>query len=243
MANWTVQNIPSLGGRTAVVTGASSGIGEEAALAFAGKGARVILAVRSEGKGTATRDRIKRRFPAADVEVALADMADLASVRACAARMIETLSQVDILLNNAGLGMQPARALTRDGFERQFGTNHLGHFALTGLLMPALLRSPAPRVVAISSIAHRSGKIAFDDLQGEKSYRGGRAYSQSKLANLLFALELDRRARAANSRLTSVAAHPGVSSTGFMQATTMPGYQVAVANLLVGVVGQDAAAT
>ena len=241
MTNWTVQNIPDLGGRAAVVTGASSGIGEEAALALAGKGARVILAVRNEAKGGATRDRIKRRFPAADVEVALADMADLASVRAFAARMAATLPQVDILLNNAGLGMQPVRAVTRDGFERQFGTNHLGHFALTGLLMPALLRASAPRVVTISSIAHRTGKIAFDDLQGEKSYSGGRAYSQSKLSNLVFALELDRRARAANSRLISVAAHPGVSSTSFMQATGMPGYQVAVANLVVGVLGQDAA--
>ena len=242
MANWTVQDIPQLGGRTAVVTGASSGIGEEAALALAGKGARVILAVRNESKGAATRDRIKRRFPAAEVEVAVADMADLASVRAFAQRMDETLPQVDILLNNAGLGMQPVRAVTTDGFERQFGTNHLGHFALTGLLMPALLRSAAPRVVTISSIAHRTGKIAFDDLQGAKSYNGGRAYSQSKLSNLVFALELDRRARTARSRLASVAAHPGVSSTGFMQATSMPGYQVAVANLLVGVVGQDAAA-
>ncbi len=242
MAKWTAQDIPQLGGRTAVVTGASSGIGEEAALALAGKGARVVLAVRNDEKGNATRDRIKRRYPAADVEVALADMADLASVRAFATRLSERLPQVDILLNNAGLGMQPVRAVTKDGFERQFGTNHLGHFALTGLLMPALLRAPAPRVVAISSIAHRNGKIAFDDLQGEKSYSGGRAYSQSKLSNLLFALELDRRARAVSSRLISVAAHPGVSSTGFMEATSMPGYQVAVANFVVGLAGQSAAA-
>ena len=242
MAKWTAQDIPQLGGRTAVVTGASSGIGEEAALALAGKGARVVLAVRNDEKGNATRDRIKRRYPAADVEVALADMADLASVRAFATRLSERLPQVDILLNNAGLGMQPVRAVTKDGFERQFGTNHLGHFALTGLLMSALLRAPAPRVVAISSIAHRIGKIAFDDLQGEKSYSGGRAYSQSKLSNLLFALELDRRARAVSSRLISVAAHPGVSSTGFMEATSMPGYQVAVANFVVGLAGQSAAA-
>ena len=242
MAKWTAQDIPQLGGRTAVVTGASSGIGEEAALALAGKGARVVLAVRNDEKGNATRDRIKRRYPAADVEVALADMADLASVRAFATRLSERLPQVDILLNNAGLGMQPVRAVTKDGFERQFGTNHLGHFALTGLLMSALLRAPAPRVVAISSIAHRNGKIAFDDLQGEKSYSGGRAYSQSKLSNLLFALELDRRARAVSSRLISVAAHPGVSSTGFMEATSMPGYQVAVANFVVGLAGQSAAA-
>ena len=242
MAKWTVADIPDLGGRVAVVTGASSGIGEEAAMALAGRGAHVVLAVRNVEKGEATRDRIKRRHQTANLDVALADMADLATVRAFAAHLAETLPQVDILLNNAGLGMQPVRATTRDGFERQFGTNHLGHFALTGLLMPALLRSPAPRVVTISSIAHRSGKIAFDDLQGEKAYSGGRAYSQSKLSNLVFALELDRRARAAKSNLISVAAHPGISTTGFVRATTMPGYQVAMANMLVGVVGQDAAA-
>ena len=241
MANWTAQNIPDLGGRTVVVTGASSGIGEEAAQAMANKGAHVLLAVRNLAKGNATRDRIMRRVPSASVEVTLVDMAELASVRAFATRAVETLPQVDILLNNAGLGMQPVRGVTGDGFERQFGTNHLGHFALTGLLMPALLRSAAPRVVTISSIAHRTGKIAFDDLQGEKSYGGGRAYSQSKLSNLLFALELDHRARAAHSRLISVAAHPGVSSTGFMQATAMPGYKVAVSNAVIGFLGQDAA--
>ena len=242
MANWTAQDIPDLGGRTAVVTGASSGIGEEAASALAGKGAHVVLAVRDAGRGEATRDRILRRHPDGKVEVSLLDMADLASIRAFAARSVETLPHIDILLNNAGLGMQPVRATTTDGFERQFGTNHLGHFALTGLLVPALLKSAAPRVVTISSIAHRSGKLAFDDLQGSQSYRGGRAYSQSKLANLVFALELDRRARSVQSRLASVAAHPGVSSTGFMQATTMPGYVVAVSNVVVGLVGQDAAA-
>ncbi len=241
MANWTTLDMPDLSGRTAVVTGASSGIGEEAALALAAKGAQVILAVRNAAKGEATRSRIVRRYPAARVEVSLADMADLASVHAFTERHAAALPHLDILLNNAGLGMQPVRTVTVDGFERQFATNHLGHFALTGLMMPALLRAPAPRVVAISSIAHRRGKMAFDDLQGENSYGGGRAYSQSKLANLLFAGELDRRARAAHSRLISVAAHPGVSATGFMAATDMPAYQLAGANVVVRLFGQDAA--
>ncbi len=242
MANWTTLDIPDQSGRTVVVTGASSGIGEEAARALAAKGARVVLAVRDARKGEATRTRIAGARPGASVEVSLVDMADLASIRAFAARSLEALPQIDVLLNNAGLGMQPARAVTVDGFERQFGTNHLGHFALTGLLMPALLRSPAPRVVAISSIAHRSGTLAFDDLQGERGYRGGRAYNQSKLANLLFALELDRRARAAHSKLVSVAAHPGIASTGFLQATGMPGAVAALGNAAVRVFGQDAMA-
>ncbi len=240
MANWTALDIPDLTGRIAIVTGASSGIGEDAAVALAVKGARVILAVRNQAKGEATRARIMQKHPGAQVETSLVDMADLASIRDFATRMDGTLPQVDILLNNAGL-MQAKRVTTADGFERQFGTNHLGHFALTGLLMPALLRSTAPRVVTISSIAHRTGKLAFDDLQSKKSYSGNRAYGQSKLANLLFALELDRRARAARSRLISVAAHPGVASTGFMQATALPGPIVAIGNAGVRLFGQDSA--
>jgi NAD(P)-dependent dehydrogenase (short-subunit alcohol dehydrogenase family) len=237
MAKWSPQQIPSLTGKTAVVTGASSGIGASAADVLAAKGARVVLAVRSQAKGDTVRTDILRRHPSADVAVGLVDMADLASIRAFAARMDD--ATIDILLNNAGLGMQPVRAMTKDGFERQFGTNHLGHFALTGLLLPALLRAAAPRVVAISSIAHRTGKIDFDDLQGERVYKGGKAYNQSKLANLMFALELDRRARAAGSRLVSVAAHPGISSTGFLDATNMPGYQVAIGKTVIGFIGQD----
>jgi NAD(P)-dependent dehydrogenase (short-subunit alcohol dehydrogenase family) len=149
------------------------------------------------------------------------------------------LPKIDVLLNNAGLGLQSARAVTVDGFERQFGTNHLGHFALTGLLIPAVLRAPAPRVVAIASIAHRRGAIDFDDLQGAKLYNGRKAYGQSKLANLMFAYELDRRAREQGSRLISVAAHPGVATTGFVAATGMPGPAVALGNLAIRLFGQD----
>jgi NAD(P)-dependent dehydrogenase (short-subunit alcohol dehydrogenase family) len=171
----------------------------------------------------------------------LLDLADLSSVRAFAGRMDRSLRQVDVLLDNAGLGMQAVRATTVDGFERQFGTNHLGHFALTGLLVPALLRAPAPRVVTIASLMHRRGRIDFGDLQGARHYAGGKAYSQSKLANLMFALELDARARAARSKLTSVAAHPGLAITGFVAATGMPTYQQAIGNFVVRLLGQDAA--
>ncbi len=241
MPDWSVSDMPDQTGRVAVVTGASSGIGAEAAVALAAKGAQVVLAVRNQGRGDAVRNRILRRWPAAKVSVELADMASLASIRSFADRMNDTLPQLDLLLNNAGLGMQAARSTTADGFERQFGTNHLGHFALTGLLLPALLRAPAPRVVTIASLAHRRGRIEFDDLSGERRYGGSKAYSQSKLANLLFALELDRRARAQQSRLVSVAAHPGLSATGFLAATGMPRIMAALGTAAMGVVGQDAA--
>lgn len=241
MAGWNISRIPDQTGRTAIVTGASSGLGTEVADALARKGATVILAVRNEAKGETARARILAGTPGANVTVSRVDMADLASIRAFAAREGERPA-IDILVNNAGLGMQPARAVTADGFERQFGTNHLGPFALTGLLLPALLRSKAARVVAVASIAHRGGKIDFPDLQGEARYSGGKAYNQSKLANILFARELDRRARAAGAPLVSVVAHPGISATGFIDATQMGGVQTRVANFIVGLVGQDAAA-
>ena len=241
MPGWTLGDMPDQTGRVAIVTGANSGIGAEAAVALAAKGAHVVLAVRSLERGQAVQERIARRLPAATAVVEQVDMADLTSIRAFAGRMAEHLPQVDVLLNNAGLGMQPERAVTADGFERQFGTNHLGHFALTGLLIPALLRAPAPRVVAIASLAHRTGRIDFADLQGERRYNGSKAYSQSKLANLMFAFELDRRARAQRSRLISLAAHPGVASTGFMANTGMGPVRTGVLNGVVGVLGQDAA--
>jgi len=241
MAHWTEQDIPDQTGKTIVITGASSGIGEAAALALAAKGADLVLAVRDESKGEAARAKILKATPAANVTISLIDMASLASIRAFAERTQSSLAKIDVLLNNAGLGLQSARAVTADGFERQFGTNHLGHFALTGLLIPTLLRAPAPRVVAIASIAHRRGAIDFDDLQGAKLYNGRKAYGQSKLANLMFAYELDRRARAEGSRLISVAAHPGVATTGFVAATGMPGPAVALGNLAIRLFGQDSA--
>ena len=239
MAGWTQAAMADQSGRVAVVTGASSGIGAAAAEMLAAKGAEVVLAVRDAARGEAVRRRIVARNAGAKVRVSLLDLADLASVRAFAARIDGEVAGVDVLLNNAGLGMQPQRGVTADGFERQFGTNHLGHFALTGLMVPALLRAEAPRVVAISSLAHRRARMHFSDLMGERRYRGGVAYGQSKLANLLFAFELDRRARAAGSRLVSVAAHPGIAATGFVAATRLPGPVQALFGTAVRVVGQD----
>jgi NAD(P)-dependent dehydrogenase (short-subunit alcohol dehydrogenase family) len=240
MPDWTIDSIPDQTGRIAVITGASSGIGEEAARALAARGAEVVLAVRDQARGDATRAGILARTPGARVSVSLLNLADLSSVRAFAERVAESLPRIDIMLNNAGLGLQSARATTIDGFERQFGTNHLGHFALTGLLIPTLLRAPSPRVVTIASIAHKRGSIDFADLQGERHYTGRKAYGQSKLANLLFAFELDKRARAAGSRLTSVAAHPGVATTGFVAATGMPRPIVTLSNLAIALLFQDA---
>ncbi len=241
MTGWTTARMPDQGGRIAVVTGASSGIGEEAASALAGRGARVVLAVRDAARGAAAMARLQALHPGADVSVSLLDLADLASVRAFASRMDGELPRVDLLLNNAGL-MQSRRSVTADGFERMFGTNHLGHFALTGLLMDALKRAAAPRVVTIASIAHRRGRIDFDDPQSERSFNGSKGYAQSKLANLMFALELDRRAHADGSSLMSVAAHPGVATTGFMAATGLPKFVASLGNAVIRILCQDAAA-
>ncbi len=234
-------SIPPLAGRTAIVTGATSGIGYEMALQLAAHGADLVMAVRDTARGNACASRIRGLHPDARITVSAVDLARLASVAEFAERASDTLPRIDILINNAGLGLQPKRAVTVDGLERQFATNHLGAFALTGRLVPALLRAPSPRVVAIASIAHRRGKIAFDDLQTERPYNGRVAYGQSKLADLMFALELDRRARLVGSRLVSVAAHPGVSTTGFLVATEMPAPLARVLNLGISVLGQNAA--
>ncbi len=233
-------NIPPLAGKIAIVTGATSGIGYEAALQLAAHGAEVTMAVRDTARGEACAARIRSAHPDARLTVGAVDLASLASVREFAGRSAETLPRIDILINNAGLGLQSQRAVSVDGYERQFATNHLGAFALTGLLIPTLLRAKQPRVVAIASIAHRRGRMNFDDLQTERPYNGRVAYGQSKLANLMFALELDRRARLAGGHLISVAAHPGVATTGFIAATQMPGPLARAANLVIGVLGQDA---
>jgi len=242
MTGWTAEQIPDLSGKYAVVTGATSGIGFVAAKALAAKGAEVVLAVRDTAKGEACAEQIRGQARHAKLGVASLDLASLASVRDCAERLADTLPRIDILLNNAGLGLQDRRAVTVDGFERMFGTNHLGHFALTGRLIPALLRAPLPRIVTIASIAHRRGAIALRDLQTENPYSGRRAYGQSKLANLMFALELDRRARAQNSRLISVAAHPGVATTGFIAAIGMPSLVARIAQMGIGLLGNSALA-
>ncbi|NUR87443.1 MAG: SDR family oxidoreductase [Nonomuraea sp.] len=205
---WTAADIPDLAGKRAIVTGASSGIGMIAAGELARRGAATTLAVRDVDKGAAVRDRMVKAAPHASIEVARLDLADLASVREFAGSVTEG---VDILLNNAGVMALPERR-TADGFEMQFGTNHLGHFALTGLLLPRLYGG---RVVTVSSSMHKRGRMDFDDLNSERSYRKWEAYSQSKLANLLFAYELQRRA---GDRLKSVAAHPGYAATNLQGA-------------------------
>jgi len=215
---WTAEQIPSQAGRTALITGANSGIGYQAALQLARHGAHVLLGCRNEAKGRGALERLLREARGANgegasAEVVQLDMASLTSIRDFAAAFIGRGIVMDLLINNAGVMALPKRELTEDGFERQFGTNHLGHFALTGLLLPALLAAPAPRVVTVASLAHRTGKIEFDNLQRERGYEGWDAYNASKLANILFAKELDRRARAAHSRLLSLAVHPGVSTT------------------------------
>ncbi len=213
MARWTADEIPDLSGRTAVVTGGNSGIGYHTALELARHGARVVVASRSGDKGRAAVKQIKDATSgAAVVEWAGLDLANLASVRDFATHFDGPL---DLLVNNAGVMMVP-RQLTADGFEMQLGTNHLGHFALTGLLLPALLASTGgvpPRVVTVSSGEHHKGTMDFDDLMGERTYGQMRAYQQSKLANLLFTFELQRRADTAGVNLLSVAAHPGFAST------------------------------
>jgi NAD(P)-dependent dehydrogenase (short-subunit alcohol dehydrogenase family) len=204
---WTPEDIPDLAGARAVVTGANSGIGFHTARELTAHGAHVVLAVRDEAKGREAAGRMGGRGRA--VEVRPLDLADQASIRAFAEGQDEPL---DLLVNNAGVMATPYRR-TVDGFELQFGTNHLGHFALTGLLLDRLRAARAPRVVTVSSGAHRIGSIALDDLQSERGYRRWRAYGQSKLANLLFAFELQRRATAAGWDLESLAAHPGYAAT------------------------------
>lgn len=215
-AKWTANAIPPQAGKRALVTGANSGIGYQAALELARHGAHVMLACRDAGKGEAAVQRVRREAPGASVEAILLDLASLGSVRAVAEQIEGSGRPLDLLINNAGVMAFPERQLTGDGFERQFGTNHLGHFALTGLLLPALLRAPAPRVVTVASLAHRNGKIELDNLQSERKYVPWVAYQNSKLANLLFAKELDRRARAQRSKLVSIPVHPGVSRTSIV---------------------------
>lgn len=215
MKRWTTNDIPSQAGRSAVVTG-TGGLGFEDALALARAGAEVILAGRSASKGAAAVARIRDRVPGAQVRFEAVDLASLASVAAFAARLRDQRDGLDLLINNAGVMVPPQRQATEDGFELQLGTNHLGHFALTAGLMPLLRRGLGARVVSLSSVAARSGQIDFDDLQGRKSYVPMRVYSQSKLACLMFALELDRRSRAGGWGVDSVAAHPGVSRTDLL---------------------------
>lgn len=237
---WTAAQMPSQAGKTVLVTGANSGIGYQAALELARHGAHVLLGCRSESKGAAALEKLLREAPGASAELVLLDMASLASIRSVAAQFLQTSRPLDILVNNAGVMALAKREETTDGFERQMGTNHLGHFALTGLLLPALKRSAAARVVTVASLAHRNGKIDLGNLQSEQHYKPWDAYNVSKLANILFANELDRRARAAGLNLLSVAVHPGISRTSIFENGPGAGdFKAKVVNLLAPLMMQD----
>ena len=209
---WTSANIPDQSGKVVVATGSSSGIGYETARVLANKGAETIIAVRNLEKGNAAARKIKSQNAGAIINVMTLDVADLSSVR----RFVEDFSgkytTLDRLINNAGV-MIPPYAKTTDGFELQFGTNHLGHFALTGLLMPSLLATSGSRVVTLSSNGHRTGRLNFADLQSARHYQKYTAYGRSKLANLMFTYELQRRLSAAGAPTIAVAAHPGTART------------------------------
>ena len=233
--------VPSQAGRRVVITGANSGIGYPAALELARAGAFVVLASRDRAKGEAALARLRSEVPAAQVELGILDLASLTSVREFAARELDRGLPLDLLINNAGVLGPPKRLETPDGFELQFGTNVLGHFALTGLLYPAIERathSPhAPRIVFVASIAHKRGVIDFADLQARQSYKPMRSYSQTKLADLMLAFELDRRLRAAGSSILSVAAHPGVANTNIFQAGEYNPVERAIRRISGSVIG------
>jgi len=211
-ARWTEADVPDQRGRTAVVTGANSGIGFETARALAEHGATVVLACRNVDRGNEAAERILARTPDAALVVVRLDLGSLASVREAAEELRAAHARLDLLVNNAGVMWTP-RSRTADGFELQFGTNHLGHFALTGLVLDRLLRVPGSRVVTVSSLGHRTGRMDFDDLQSERRYGRHSAYGRSKLANLMFTYELQRRLAAAAAETIAVAAHPGGANT------------------------------
>lgn len=215
--HWTAADLPELTGKVFVVTGGNSGLGLETARELARKGGTVVIACRDAGKAATALSQIRASAPGSSVESLTLDLASLASVRAFAGAFRANYRRLDALCNNAGVMALPYRK-TKDGFEMQFGTNHLGHFALTGCLIDVLCATPGARVVNVSSTMHRIGRIRFDDLQSERSYGKWRAYGQSKLANLLFTYELARRAEKAAVDLVSVAAHPGYAATNLQTA-------------------------
>ena len=213
-SNWTANDVPDLSGKTIIVTGGNSGIGYEAAKVFAAKGAHTVLACRNPAKGESALSELKQNAPNASAELMQLDLASLASVKQFAAEANDKFDQIDILVNNAGIMMTPY-GTTEDGFEQQFGVNHLGHFALTGHLLDKITKVPDSRIVNVSSTAHKGGSVEFDNLmyEGGNGYSALRAYGRSKLANLLFTYELQKRLESAGSPTLAVAAHPGGSKT------------------------------
>lgn len=211
MTSWTASDIPDQSGRTAIITGANSGLGLVTATELARHRAHVILAVRSTAAGETAAARIRSETPDAEVSVRQLDLASLDSVRAFAERVTSEFDRMDLLVNNAGIVILGARQVTADGFELHFGTNHLGHFALTGQLLPLLECGRSPRVVSLSSLSHKGAHLGFDDLMSETTWDASAAYGASKLANTVFGIELDRRLRATGSPIISTLAHPGVA--------------------------------
>jgi NAD(P)-dependent dehydrogenase (short-subunit alcohol dehydrogenase family) len=243
---WTPTDMPDLSGKTAIVTGATSGLGLETAKALAGAGALVILAARDPAKGETALDHIRTARPNAKVRFELVNLASLDSVRDFAKRLQAHDLKLDLLVNNAGLMAIPTRHTTADGFEMQFGVNYLAHFALTRLLMPNLLAAPKSRVVNLSSIAHRQGALDFTDMQSERQYSAWSAYARSKLALLMFSFELARKAQAQGWPLLSIAAHPGfsvtnIASTGPRMGTAGPSMVEKVIQFGAPLLGQSAA--
>lgn len=228
MHGFTTADVPDQQGRTILVTGANTGIGFEAALVLAGRGARVLLACRDRARAEAALARIAAMHPAADTAFIPLDLEDLASVRR-AAVMVGQEARLDVLINNAGI-MCPPLGHTRDGFERQLGINHLGHFALTALLLGKLSEGADARVVSVASLAHRRAGVDFANLDGRKGYNAYAFYGQSKLANLLFIGELDRRLRASGLPITAIACHPGVSGTDLGRGIWLGGPASQIAN-------------
>ena len=220
---WTAADVPDQSGRVAIVTGANSGLGFDTAAVLADKGAHVVLAVRSLDKGNQAADRIKTKSPNAVIAVQELDLTSLESVRKAADELRSTHPRIDLLINNAGVMYVPTRETTQDGFDMQFGTNHLGHFALTGQLLDNILPVEGSRVVTVSSFGHRIlARIHFDDLQLERKYNRVEAYGQSKLANLLFTYELQRRFKLKGDPTVALAAHPGFADTELMRH--LPGF-------------------
>lgn len=238
---WTTADIPPQTGRCAIVTGATSGIGYEAALALARAGAQVVIAARDAAKAERVMGTIRQAVPDATLEAWPLDTASLASVRAFAARWRERNRLIDMLLLNAGISWVPEREESVDGFERQLATNYLGHFALTGLLLPDMRPGSASRIVPVASLAHRRGRL-HDDLQLRQGYEAQGAYRQSKLAMLMFGLELDRRLNAAGSEIRSIPVHPGWAVTDiFRRGGRASGFQRLVGSLIFRALGQSAA--
>jgi len=220
MADWNYQDIPDQNGRVALVTGGPSGIGFHISLMLAKKGAEVILTYRDSGKAQKAMDQIIAEYPKANITAVKLDLADLTSVAECTAEIKEKYNKIDLLINNAGV-MVPPLSKTRQGFELQMGTNHLGHFALTGLLLPLLIRAPASRIVSVSSLAAFIGQIKLDDLNyAHRRYDKWEAYGQSKLANLLFIQELSKRLAEHKVPVMAVASHPGGSPTNLQRTSS-----------------------